>query len=1243
MKKGILILFVLALSPFISLFAYDCEVDGIYYNRLSTDELEVTKGTNKYTGDIVIPDRVTYREKDFKVIQINSNAFKDCTALTSVSLPEGISSLPAYAFEGCSSLSSIYIPKSVSSIGVGSFYGCRSLTTIDIPEGVTIVAQELFYGCSKLSTVSIPQGVTKIDEKAFMGCSSLTALSLPDEIVSIGQSAFQNCTALTSINLPDGITYIGSYAFSGCRNLSSLILPTELTYISAYTFQNCSGISRIDLHDNIKTIYEGAFESCTSLVVVTISENLSNIRKEAFKNCSGLKKVIVNNIQKWCYIKFESANSNPLYYAKHLYSDEETEIKVLILDNNILSIGNYTFYNADNLSRIYVLANEPPTIDLFSFGNTIYTWTDLYVKKGLKEAYQNANYWSNFKYISEFSSINDNGVSYSMISSTEMAVIPRTDGEKYTGDITIPDSISYLNRKFAVTSIDENAFLDCTTLTSISLPQSLKYIYSNAFKNCSSLKHVSIPEGVGGIATSTFQGCTSLTSVTIPESVTSIGYGAFQYCTSLVSVDIPGSVGYIGSSAFQNCSGLTSINIPSSVKRINWYAFSGCSNIKSVYITDLAAWCNIDFYNEPLRLENYRLYLNGEEIKELVIPENATSSGLFSGCVSIKSVVIPEGVSTIIAHAFQNCINLSSIIIPKSVTKVSQGAFNGCSNLSLIASRNGIPPTIDNYYWFLYNSATLLVPNGYKDTYHNTEGWNQFSDIVEVDFDKGEFLVLKSTAGGKILYNGQEVSGESKAFAVSKGSVIPLKIELDDDYEFTTCVLDGDSIKDITKESERVFSYTLNADKGHLVDIQFVKLLTEGSSYNQNDIYYKVLPENEFEVTLKKGPGGAGPSLIGYSGDVIIPDSVIVPASFSHPEREYKVTSINNLAFRNDINSDYSYRAPLYSVVIGNNVTSIPDSTFYRCKNLTSVTIGNNVTSIGNSAFSLCSNLTSMRIPRGVKSLPSDAFYCCHKLESVILPESITEIGDYAFVGCDSLKSIVFPNSLKSIGNGTFQNCYNLVSLIIPESVINISKTAFLYCSGLNSIIVKNGNPMYDSRENCNALIETNTNMLLQGCNSSFIPLGVTTINSYAFRTCSGLTSITIPNSVTSIDQGAFNGCTGLTSITIPNSVTSIGDYAFYGCTGLEEVKVMAEIPPVAYDETFSNYDIPLYVPESAVSSYQATSPWNKFKTFNTLSDIQNVTIDNDATATIYDLNGKRLQKPAKGINIIGGKKILKH
>lgn len=147
----------------------------------------------------------------------------------------------------------------------------------------------------------------------------------------------------------------------------------------------------------------------------------------------------------------------------------------------------------------------------------------------------------------------------------------------------------------------------------------------------------------------------------------------------------------------------------------------------------------------------------------------------------------------------------------------------------------------------------------------------------------------------------------------------------------------------------------------------------------------------------------------------------------------------------------------------------------------------------------------------------------------------------------------------------------------------------------------------------------------------------------YKYEGCSGLTSVSIPNSITSIGEGAFRYCSGLTSITIPNGVTNIGDYAFYGCSGLEEVKVMAETPPFAYINTFSNYDIPLYVPESAINSYQATSPWNKFKTFNTLSDIQNVTIDNGANAPVYDLNGRRLQEAAKGINIIGGKKVMKH
>lgn len=1174
MKIKLLLLFVLALFPFASLFAFDCEVDGIYYNRLSVDEFQVTNGTEMYSGDVEIPETVMYRDKVFKVTQIGYYAFQNCKDLTSVIIPQTITSLPSSAFLNCSSLTTITMSSNVTTIGNNAFEGCKSLSSIVIPEGVTAISNKLFNGCEKLASVTLPQGITTIGEGAFMGCKSLTMLSLPNQISSIEKTAFKNCTGLASIVLPEELTTITESTFEGCSGLVSIVMPDKITRIGPTAFLNCTSLSSIVFSNALYSIGASAFQNCTSLFTVSMPSSVHLIGKNAFYGCTGLKKVIVNDMAAWYNIWFESPESNPLHYARHLYSDEETEIKELFIDNSVSSIGNYAFYNAENLLGIYIFSYSPPSIHAYTFGNTCYTWTDVYVPEKRKEIFQNSDYWRNFKSVSDLSPTVD-GIKYDITTPTEAKVTCLSNDEKYSGQITIPESITFTGKTFNVVAIENEAFKDCSELVSVSIPNSVTSIGESAFIRCS-----------------------SLTSVNIPDSIKEIPQGMFAGCTKLTKVSIPDNVKVIGNSSFNGCSSLECINIPNHVTRIGEWTFMGCS--------------------------------------------------------SLSSIDLPDSLTYIGGQSFKDCSSLYSIAIPRNVSIIGYNAFIGCDRLTLVASLNETPPSLDMTP-FLKDIPILLVPLGCKDAYKNDNssgwgGWEKYTywpNVLEFDFDEGEFLVLKSSyKGGKIVYNGQETTGETKVFAVKNGNDIPLNIELDANCEFISCVIDGDSIKEFTREANNTFSCTLKADKGHIVDATFAKLFVEDSVVVCDNMYYKILQGNEVELFPRIGyfgfsDGNLTPLYSGYSGSVVIPDSIVIPASLSHPQREYIVTGINNRAFQDGYYGSSSTK--LTSVVIGNNVTSIPDSTFYRCKNLTSVTIGNNVTSIGNSAFFLCSNLTSMRIPRGVKSLPSHAFYCCHKLESVILPESITEIGDYAFVGCDSLKSIVFPNSLKSIGNGTFQNCYNLVSLIIPESVINISKTAFLYCSGLNSIIVKNGNPMYDSRENCNALIETNTNMLLQGCNSSFIPFGVTTINSYAFRTCSGLTSITIPNSVTSIDQGAFNGCTGLTSITIPNSVTSIGDYAFYGCTGLEEVKVMAEIPPVAYDETFSNYDIPLYVPESAVSSYQATRPWNKFKTFKTLSDIHNVTIDNDATATIYDLNGKRLQKPAKGINIIGGKKILKH
>ena len=206
------------------------------------------------------------------------------------------------------------------------------------------------------------------------------------------------------------------------------------------------------------------------------------------------------------------------------------------------------------------------------------------------------------------------------------------------------------------------------------------------------------------------------------------------------------------------------------------------------------------------------------------------------------------------------------------------------------------------------------------------------------------------------------------------------------------------------------------------------------------------------------------------------------------------------------------------------SVTSIGDKAFYDCSGLTSVTIPNSVTSIGDNAFSDCSSLTS-----------------------VTIPNSVTFIGKYAFRGC-GLTSVTIPNSVTSIGYGAFSVCSRLTSVTIGNSVTSIGDYAFGNCYGLTSIIVEAGNPTYDSRENCNAIIETNSNTLIVGCKGTTIPNSVTSIGDFAFSVCLSLTSITIPNSVTSIGDFAFSGCSSLTSITIPNSVTSIGMDAFYKC-----------------------------------------------------------------------------------------------
>ena len=379
----------------------------------------------------------------------------------------------------------------------------------------------------------------------------------------------------------------------------------------------------------------------------------------------------------------------------------------------------------------------------------------------------------------------------------------------------------------------------------------------------------------------------------------------------------------------------------------------------------------------------------------------------------------------------------------------------------------------------------------------------------------------------------------------------------------------------------------------------------------------------------------------------------------------------------------FSGCSSLTSIEIPNSVTSIGSSAFESCIDLTSINVDSNntvydsrnncnaiieksgntlisgckntvipdtVTSIGVAAFWGCSSLTSIEIPSSVKSIGDEVFYDCSSLTSIEIPSGVTSIGDMAFRGCSSLTSIEIPSGVKYIESYAFDGCSSLTSIEIPSSVTYIEDYAFRGCSSLTSIKVDSNNTVYDSRNNCNAII-TSSNTLIVGCKNTVIPDTVTSIWSYAFSGCSGLTSIEIPSSVTRIDNYAFCGCGSLTSIkvdssnkeydsrnncnaiietsrnelicgckntVIPDTVTSIGSYAFWGCSSLTSIEIPSSVTSIGYSVFYGCSSLTSIKVDSSNKEYDSRNNCNAIieKSSNTLiSGCKNTVIPDTVTS----------------------------
>lgn len=1127
-------------------------------------------GTGAFQGcagltEIAIPEGVE---------RIEVNTFSGCNNLAGITIPGSLKSIGTGAFTECWSMTNIHIasiqawagilfeskesfptnyftpahnnptrlyigneevteveiPGGITSIGNYAFYKCRNITSVALPQGITSIGNYAFCGCSGMTGITIQEGLESIGESAFSGCIGLMGVSLPDGVTTIGQKAFYNCSSMTELSLPDHVTSIGKDAFYNCRNLTEITIPERLTTIADNTFQNCSGLTELTIPAGITRIGSYALNGCSSLGKVTFSGYSCTFGQSVFSDpAPAIYCIRGSNADSWA-----TGNEYQVSYLdkpQQEYSGTDGNIQWTLTQNGVLTISG------NGAMRNYSAQDYAP------WGTAV---TKAVIEKGV---------------------ISIGAYAFSGCSGLTEITIPNSvtgiqsyafSGCSNLTEITIPMS---------VTNIGNYAFSGCSSLTDVTILGNTCTFGENLFstspptihcnnnsdahtwatENHYSVEILPVISGTDGqlswelheggalyiSGTGDMNNYTefhtpwygyAITHVEIGNGVTGIGDYAFAYCGLLESITIPNGVKRIGQSAFSGCTGLTSVTFPAGLETVGFSAFAGCSAISEIHVPSLEAWFSITYGEGQSRphqeAQAWRLYVNGEEPTELIIPASITAipDYAFRKCTSLESVTIQAGVTSIGNVAFANCPNLESVIIPDSVTTIGSSAFSGCTDgMSVTIGKN----VSEMGYELIGNADTSSNVRIQADL--DTETARMLGKRGYAFRLPNQKYTLKYTFTGDTV-SGLIVTGADQDItkAALPNTVTGIAANAFVNCESLTEITIPGSIKSIGNSA---FSGSTNISTIHLSDIKSWLTIQYGNASSHPNSGSCHLYIGEQEITA-----------------VTIPDSI---------------TTIEELAF--------SGCSGLTEIMVPANVTRIGNSAMQGCISLTQVTIEGNRCSFGSNIFTgtaptICCYkgsdadiwATEQQYPitylenalpvdsgddgnihweifadgelriSGTGAMKDYSFSNApwsRDITKAVIEEGITTIGNYALYGRDKLESVTIPDSVISIGDSAFEQCGSLKSVNIPQGVTSIGNFAFEYCTGLAGITIPN----------------------------SVAGLGTGAFNH------TGLKSVTIPNSITSIPNSAFSG-SALQSVVISEGITEIGDYAFLGCTDLTSI-----------------------------------------------------------------------------------------
>lgn len=726
---------------------FDVNVIDISMLTYTTSNGEVTiTGCNTTTvSSIVIPSTIN----GYPVTSIGYKAFENHSSLKSIVLPDGIKTIGLAAFRYCKSLSSIIIPSSVTSIRQFAFSGCNSLTEIVVEEGNTNYSSDengVLYNLGKsvivccpgaMTSFTIPDTVTTIGNDAFNEHRNISIVTIPSSVTSISSQSFEGCTALKSITIPDSVAIIRYNAFDGCTNLQTVIFEenSKCESIESNAFDNCKNLTSINLPESLIKIGYEAFCNCIRLPSITIPSNVESIASNAFYNCDALT-TLEFDVGSKCI----SIGSSTFAYCESL--------KNATIPETVTSIGNAAFLNCTKLESITIPSGVASVGDSAFYGcNSLSSVT---LVEGLTTIGEKAFFYcSSLPSITIPSSVTDIGAQafgwcYSLSN------ITLKNGLINIGDSAFWDcrDLTTITIPSSVTIIGTGVFNSCESLTGIWVDEA-NTSYSNdengvlfdkdktVLIKCPenvAFKTYNVPDTVTNIENSAFNECDSLTSVTLNSGVKSIGNSAFGYCDNLISISIPNGVTSIGDFTFYHCKNLKSIVLPEGIKIIGKYAFGGCDKLSSL--------------NIPSTVESIGEYsfAYNDSLTSITIPKGVSNINVsaFQACHNLNSVNICDGVASIDENSFYGCTSLAKVIIPKSVTSINSLSFNSCSNLTIHGYIDSYAETYATYNNIPFIPLDAITYKGVSLLLDGSLGVNVYFEY-EKDYIDTSSLVLNVT------------------------------------------------------------------------------------------------------------------------------------------------------------------------------------------------------------------------------------------------------------------------------------------------------------------------------------------------------------------------------------------------------------------------------------------------------------------------------------------------------------------